>query len=205
MDQRLARIEQAVLAGQQLNQSDEDLLAAILAEDGDKKAEAQTQATAQARENFESLDFNKMSMQETVAAIMKRVGTELETQIGGLRDGLEKRFQETSFESANNTLKQEIQDVRKTYGKEFEDAYDDVLALAEKRPSLSLEDAFHLVTAKKVRGSLSEADKEKKKAADRAAGIGLPDSLTSAELTESLKGKKSHRETAQAIADSIGF
>jgi hypothetical protein len=206
MEQKLETIEKSIQAGQSLSQQDENFLAALLAEeDGNKKGEVKKEALQKSRAAFEDSDFNNMSNKELVTALMKRIGQEFEARSAELKDHFGGALQQTALDNAAAQLQVEIKEARAAYGKEFDDAYDETLLIANRNPNLTIEQAFVLATSAQTRGKLSKMTKEKQDRDNKAASVVLPDSVSDASLRDSLKGKSSHAEAAQAIMDSIGI
>lgn len=205
IDQRLETIEKNFQSGNQLSKSDEEFIAAMMAEEDNQRGEEEKAGLEKSRQNFEDSDFDKMSKHEIVTSVMERMGQELDVRMTKLEGHFNKRIQQSAIDAAGANLQVEIKEMKTAYGDEFTKAYPDVLKIAEKNPNLSLKQAFFLATSDTTRGDLGKLTNERKKADDKAAGVSLPDSVTSDELTESLKGKKTHADVAREIAAQIGL
>lgn len=187
-----------VEAGQKLSPQDEALLSELLAGDGGEN-KAST-AIEEGKKAFEETDFDKLSQAQLVSTIMKRIGQEFETQ----KDYFDSRLTQSSRGAVNAQLKQEIKDAEELYKEEFVDSKDAVLALCERNPALSVEDAFLLNKAKGTREELGKLKKEVDDGNKKKASVSLPDSVGEEALQESLKGKDT-AETARIIAAQIGL
>ncbi len=205
MDQKLDAIAKSVQAGQKLTQQDEDVLAALLAEDDGNKGGEKKEALEKSRQAFEDQDFDSMSNSNMVASIMKRIGQEIQTQFGGLKDHFDGRLNQATLESAQANLGQEIKELKSEHGEAFVKSYDETLKIAEQNPNLTLRQAFMLATSSGVRGDLKKLTDAQKKVDNKAAGVSLLDSVTDSALQESLKGEKTHADVARKIAAQIGL
>lgn len=196
----MARIEKAVQAGQQLSQSDEDLLAALLADaDGDKGS---AKGGAQGKQKIfdDGTDVNNLTPGQIADAVMKAVSG----QLSDFKAEFDKRFAKSEQVRFAADVQAEIKEAKAEFKEDFVKNYDKVLQVAKRHPSLTVKEAYLLMKAPGFKELEDKKADDKKREESGRKVVSLPDGLTSEALQESVKGK-SILDTAMAIAEQIGF
>lgn len=189
---RLGTIEKKLDDGQKTTVADQELLASLLAGAGDEDATKEP--------TKDKINYNDLNNEQLISLVQGVI----EDEVGKVEKSFKTRIEETEQTVVNKQVEDEISAAKTKFGKDFDDAWDDTMKVAEKFPNLTAEQAFLLATASKSRGSLTDLLKDKREREDKAAGAGRPSGYPDNALIEKLEGKTT-QEVAEEIAGRLGM